>query len=254
MGDLSGRRVTTDDYRHIQLEQTQSTNADCLQKAKEGDPGLLWITAGRQLGGRGRRGRPWISEPGNLYASLLIINAAPMEALSALPLAVAVAVRQAIAAVLPPLALPVEVKWPNDIMIGRKKCCGILLEGEKLPNGDHALVIGCGINIAHKPEQTLYPTTCLRDEGASVTPDEVFTHLFKNMAEVIALWDRGNGTGQVVDMWRSHAMGLGEAITVNLADRSLSGTFGGIDQTGILQLITATGAIVPIAAGDIFFS
>jgi BirA family biotin operon repressor/biotin-[acetyl-CoA-carboxylase] ligase len=78
-----------------------STNIECMERARAGDPGGLWVTANRQTGGRGRRGRPWVSEPGNLYASLLLIDPAPRGAMASLPLAVTVAVYDAVAAVLP---------------------------------------------------------------------------------------------------------------------------------------------------------
>lgn len=254
IGQKASRRYRADDFRHIAVGDTQSTNSDCLEKARAGDPGLLWITASRQLGGRGRRGRAWISEAGNLYASLLLINAAPVDRIGTLPLAVALAVRRTIASVLPPGAPAVEVKWPNDVMIGRKKTSGILLEGERLGNGDYALVIGCGINVAHKPENPLYPTTCLAEEGANPGLEELFARLVLNMTDILNIWDESRGVAAIMAEWRTHAMGLGEAIVVNFPDRSISGTFAGIDDDGILQLVTPSGSVIPVAAGDVFFT
>ena len=86
------------------------------------------VTAERQTGGRGRRGRPWISEAGNLYASLLLIDPAPLARLASLPLAVAVAVHDAVRQVLPADAAPLEIKWPNDLLMHDKKVGGILCE------------------------------------------------------------------------------------------------------------------------------
>ncbi len=113
-----------------------------------------------------------------------------MERLGSLPLAIAVAVHEAVRQVLPHTAERLEVKWPNDILIGRKKTCGILVEGEALPDGRHALVIGIGINVAFMPDNPLYPVTCLREQGSSASPEEVFAHLFASMAEVLDAWDR----------------------------------------------------------------
>lgn len=159
------RRISLGDFRHEALSETSSTNSECLARARAGDSGNLWVTAERQTGGRGRRGRLWVSEPGNLYASLLLIDPAPMERLGSLPLAVAVAVHQAISRVLPPGAEPLEVKWPNDILIGRKKTCGILVEGEGMPDGRYALIVGIGVNVSVMPDNPLYPATCLRQQG-----------------------------------------------------------------------------------------
>lgn len=249
----SGGRISLDDFRHVALDAVGSTNSECLARARQGDPGNLWVTAIRQTGGRGRRGRAWFSEPGNLYASLLLIEPAPVEQLHSLPLAVAVAVHRAIRQVMPPGSAPVEIKWPNDILIDGKKTCGILLEGESLPDGRRALVIGCGINIAVQPDEGLYPVTSLANEGASVSPDELFARLFLTMAETLQVWDRGVGIAATIEQWRAAARGIGETITVNLPDRSLSGRFAGIDEAGRLVLDAGNGMTQAIAAGDVFF-
>ena len=247
------RRISLGDFRHEALPETPSTNTECLARARAGDSGLLWVTAERQTGGRGRRGRPWVSERGNLYASLLLIDPAPMERLASLPLAIAVAVHHAIRSVLPPGAEPLEVKWPNDILIGRKKTCGILVEGERLADGRHAVVIGIGINVSVMPDNPIYPVTCLRDQGSAASPEELFAHLFASMAETLDIWDGGQGIAEVTARWRAVACGIGEKITVNLPDRSISGYFAGIDDNGLLMLDTGTGRMMPIAAGDVFF-
>lgn len=246
-------RLSLDDFRHTALGDVGSTNTECLIRARAGDPGFHWITAARQIEGRGRRGRSWASEPGNLYASLLLIDPAPMDKLHSLPLAVAVAVHQAIQAVMPPGSNPVSIKWPNDILIAGKKCCGILLEGEGLADGRHALVIGCGINVALAPDHGLYPVTSLMAEGAAASPEELFAHLFRSMAETLNIWNRGEGIAEIIARWRSAAGGIGQKITVNLPDRSLSGRFEGIDEDGRLMLDMGAGVVHRIAAGDVFF-
>lgn len=253
MASDTSRRKSVSDFRHVSLSETSSTNTECLERARLGEPGGLWVTADRQTGGRGRRGRAWISEPGNLYASLLLIDPAPMERLGSLPLAVALAVYRAVGAAVPAAVEPVEIKWPNDILIGRKKTCGILIEGERLADGGHALVIGIGINVAVKPDNPLYPVTCLREHGASLSSQELFAHLFSAMAEALAIWNAGEGVREVTALWRQAACGIGEPITVNLPDRSIPGRFAGIDDDGLLLLETADGRMIPIAAGDVFF-
>ncbi|MGE7369812.1 biotin--[acetyl-CoA-carboxylase] ligase [Neorhizobium sp. NPDC001467] len=247
------RRFPLEAFRHLALDEVGSTNTDALAAARAGDQGLLWITARRQNAGRGRRGRAWTSETGNLYATLLLIDPAPIERTASLPLAVALAVRNAIAAVMPPGTPPVEVKWPNDILLERKKTCGILLEAEMLPDGKRALVIGIGINIRHKPDSAQYAVASLEDYGVMASADELFAHLYKEMAEVLESWNEGRGVADVTAQWRSVACGIGEKITVNLPDRSISGRFAGIDDKGLLMLDTGT-ELMPIAAGDVFFA
>ena len=249
----SAGRHRLDAFRHEHLPETASTNTTALERARSGDSGRLWITADRQTGGRGRRGRAWSSEPGNLYASLLLIDAAPVEALASLPLAIAIAVQRAVQAVLPPDGAVAAVKWPNDILIDGAKMCGILIEGERLLDGRHAVVIGIGVNVATAPESGLYPVTTIRASGGTVLPDELFTHLFMEMAAALDLWDAGRGLPDIVAAWRRAAHGIGQPITVNLTDRSIPGRFVDIDETGHLILETDDGPRLRIAAGDVFF-
>jgi BirA family transcriptional regulator, biotin operon repressor / biotin---[acetyl-CoA-carboxylase] ligase len=247
-----GNRYSLEAFRHEALGEVTSTNTECLARARLGDPGNLWVTASRQTAGRGRRGRAWTSETGNLYASLLLIDPAPPEQLASLPLAVALAVHGALRSVLPEAAETLEIKWPNDVLIGRKKTCGILLEGEGLADGRRALVAGIGINMRHRPADAPYGVTSLEEQGAHIVPEELFSHLYREMTEVLNLWDEGRAVDEITARWRRVACGIGEPIRVNLPDRSIEGRFAGIDDRGLLLLDTGN-ATMPIAAGDVFF-
>ncbi|QLF70117.1 biotin--[acetyl-CoA-carboxylase] ligase [Peteryoungia desertarenae] len=250
---MSSRRPALDDFRHIALDVVASTNTECLARARAGDPGLLWVTAQMQTGGRGRRGRTWVSERGNLYSSLLLIDPATAEDMASLPLAVALAVQRTVRTVLPDPETLVEVKWPNDVLIDRRKTSGILMEAERLPDGRMALVIGIGINILARPDDAPYPVTSLSDQGSAISPDELFAHLYRETAEIIATWDRGRGIAAIAREWRKVACGIGEKITVNLPDRSIPGIFAGIDDKGLLLLDRGADGRMTIAAGDVFF-
>jgi BirA family biotin operon repressor/biotin-[acetyl-CoA-carboxylase] ligase len=76
----------------------------------------------------------------------------------------------------------------------------------------------------------------------------------QELAEVLSLWDEGRGVAAVVAAWKQHVKGIGEPITVNLPDRSISGVFSAIDDDGLLLLELATGERMRIASGDVFFS
>src|SRR5690349_8150314 len=94
-----------------------STNVEALRLARQGEHGPLWITARRQTAGRGRRGRSWISEPGNLYATLLLTEPGPVEHWPQLSFVAALAAHDAIVEVAPELAARLAIKWPNDILL-----------------------------------------------------------------------------------------------------------------------------------------
>lgn len=243
------------DFRHIELGDVASTNIECMERARAGDPGGLWITAVRQTGGRARRGRNWVSEPGNLYSSLLLIDPAPWQALASLPMAVTVAVHDAIASVLPVEAgAALRIKWPNDMLISGRKTSGILIEAEQMADGRRAVVIGCGVNVAHFPEAGLYPATCLADQGSAATPQDLFARLVVSMDHMLKAWDQGRGLATIRDAWIDRAQGIGDPVTVNLPDRKIHGLFDGIDDEGRLMLAMPDGSRQMIASGDVFFS
>jgi BirA family biotin operon repressor/biotin-[acetyl-CoA-carboxylase] ligase len=246
--------MKTLDFRHFELGDVASTNVECMERARAGDAGGLWITAARQTGGRGRRGRVWVSEPGNLYSSLLLIDPAPWAQMASLPLAVTLAVHQAVTSVLPGMAEAVRIKWPNDVLIDGCKTAGILIEAEQLPDGRRAVVIGCGVNVGHRPDTGLYPATCLAEQGSAATPQELFAHLVVSMSEALAIWDEGRGLARIRDAWLERADGIGKPVTVNLPDHQIHGVFDGIDGEGRLMLALPDGRKQMIASGDVFFS
>src|ERR1700693_4292463 len=103
--------------RHITYETLGSTNSEALALARAGERGPIWITARRQSAGRGRRGRGWGSEAGNLYASLLLTNPAPSEKAAELSFVTALAVYDAVVALDKSIAGRLALKWPNDVLI-----------------------------------------------------------------------------------------------------------------------------------------
>jgi BirA family biotin operon repressor/biotin-[acetyl-CoA-carboxylase] ligase len=228
-----------------------STNVEALALARAGEPGPLWVTAERQTAGRGRRGNAWASEPGNLYASLLITDAAPSPLLPELCFVVALAVRDAICAVSPGLAPVLKLKWPNDLLLDGAKIVGILIEAERVGSAT-AAVIGIGINCAHHPEGTLYAATDLNAHGAAISPSQMFKSLSAAMVKWLAFWDRGRGFAAVREEWLTHAAGIGSDIVVRLPNRQLAGKFESLDQTGRLMLRLPEGHLEAITAGEVF--
>lgn len=241
------------DYRHINLGSVTSTSDVCFQKAGEGEASGLWVLAESQTGGRGRRGRAWVSKPGNFYASLLLIDDGRPD-LSALPLAVAVAVARAIDYILPDNAPKTHVKWPNDILIAGQKVCGMLLEVEMLENGQRAIVLGCGINMAHHPSEALYPTCATSGYGSDATPHQLLPYIMAEISDILDIWDNGQHISAIRKLWLDKAAGVGQLIEVRLPNKSLSGLFVGLAQNGNLILKRDDGSQLQIAAGDVFLS
>jgi len=258
------------------LAVTGSTNVEARLRTRRGESGPLWITAAEQTAGRGRRGRPWISPPGNLYASLLLSDPSPFDRAPELAFVAALALRDAIIAEATALAPQLRFKWPNDLLLSAKKCAGILIEGEvgmereKGPNKRVAVVIGIGVNCVSHPDMTsdggtvsqsspppgadtvAFPATDLLAHGADITPRQLFHRLSATMCRRISQWDRGNGFSATLGDWLTCASGIGEEITVRDGVADMPGRFIGLDQSGRLVLGLSGGRTKKISAGDVF--
>jgi BirA family transcriptional regulator, biotin operon repressor / biotin---[acetyl-CoA-carboxylase] ligase len=243
-------RASAAGVRLLAHDEIDSTNAEALRLMRQGEHGPLWITAERQSAGRGRRGRKWISVPGNLHASLLLSNPGPVEHWPQLSFVAALAVHDAVVEVAPEVRPMLELKWPNDLLLSGAKFAGILIEGEGKEE-EGAVAIGIGVNCTAHPAGAAYPATDLAAGGARVTAATLFAALSVKMQGRLAQWNSGNGFATIRADWLARAAGLGETIHIALADRELSGRFEGLDDAGCLVLIAPDGAKTVVAAGDV---
>src|SRR5215469_6182751 len=133
-------RASAAGVRLISHELLPSTNIEALALARNGERGPLWVTAGEQTAGRGRRGRSWVSAAGNLFASLLLTDPAPPEHWPELAFVAALAIHDAVAEVAPAIRPQLAIKWPNDLLLRSAKFAGILAEGEGAEGG--AVAVG----------------------------------------------------------------------------------------------------------------
>jgi BirA family biotin operon repressor/biotin-[acetyl-CoA-carboxylase] ligase len=238
--------------RLLSLDAVSSTNAEAFARARAGERGPLWITARRQTAGRGRRGRAWVSEPGNLYASLLLTDPAPPQRAAELSLVAALAVHDALVECAAMLGPQLKLKWPNDVLCDGAKLAGILVEGESLPGRPLVVVIGIGVNCARHPANAAYPATSLAAAGVLVTPETLAQALIRTMAARLSEWERGENFAAIRAAWLRRAAGLGAPARVRLPERELEGVAETLDETGRLVLRLADGRLERIAAGEMF--
>ena len=251
-----GRLPAAADGRSWRVERfaaLASTNDAALERARAGDLGHLWIVADRQTSGRGRRGRVWVSESGNLHATALLIDPCAVRHLAELPFVAVVAAHRAVAGHVAGGESRVRIKWPNDLMVDGRKVAGILLESTRLADGRTAVAVGIGINCKHAPSGTEMPATSLLAAGSAVLPEVLFDDLGAALARVFEIWDGGVGFAAVRADWLAHAVGIGAPIRVRLVAGEESGVFEAIDTAGRLVLRTADGEKRTISAGDVFF-
>ena len=232
--------------RVLALDTIGSTNADALERARGGERGPLWVTATRQTAGRGRRSRIWVSEPGNLYATLLLTDAASPDVAAQLSFVAALAVFDAVARQAPHIASRLALKWPNDGLIDGCKFAGSLIEAEGA-----AIAIGMGVNCVHHPAATAFPSTDLAAAGVRATPDSVLTALMPAMTSRLVQWNRGAGFPVVRAEWLQRAFRLGKNVRVSLPDGECDGRFEAIDDVGRMVLRRADGTVETITAGDV---
>ncbi len=237
----------------LAFETIGSTNAEALARAQAGEWGPLFVVAGRQSAGRGRRGRAWFSEPGNLYATLLVVDPAPAVASPQICFVAALALHDAVLDACAGLAPDhLQLKWPNDLLLDRAKVSGILVEGTALADGKLAAAIGIGVNCAHHPADTPFPASNFAAAGFALSPAALLVRLGERWNERAREWNRGEGFAAIRSAWLARATGIGHAIEVRLSDRTLAGTFEAIDEAGALLLRKQDGGREAISAGDVF--
>lgn len=237
-------------YRRHHLETVGSTNSVAMDLARAGEAGRLWVTADRQTGGRGRRGRQWVSEPGNLYSSVLVRDPGPVERLAELPLVAAVALARALEAACDAEGR-IALKWPNDLIVDGAKISGILAESAFLGDGRLVAVIGIGVNVAHHPDLPGYKTTSLATLGWPADVERVFAFLADAFADRLAAWNGGSGFAAIREDWLSRAWKLGEAVDIRQGDSIRSGRFVTLDAAGRIVLEGADGSRETFSAGDV---
>ena len=246
---LRSRLVATGRWRRVDVvPKTGSTNADLAAAARAGEAAGAVLITEYQSAGRGRRDRSWTAPPGSGLAMSVLLGPPPGAAWTWLPLTAGVAVVQGLARIAP---VTWVLKWPNDVLIGGRKVCGILAERVDTPAGP-ACVIGMGINVAMRQEDLPVPTaTSLALECPAGPPPrtEVAAAVLDELAAALARWTV-NADAVAAD-YRSSCDTLGREVTVTLAaGRVLRGRAVDVDRQGCLLVDTADGREV-IGAGDV---
>jgi BirA family biotin operon repressor/biotin-[acetyl-CoA-carboxylase] ligase len=241
--------------RILTFEELDSTDSEALRRAEAGADLPLWIITKAQTSGRGRRGREWVSQPGNLFCSGLYSASDDAGHDSQKSFVAALAIYEALAEYVSPDLL--SIKWPNDVLLDGKKVSGILLE-----RTSNALCIGVGINLLSRPEIDDQETACVIDyiEEALINDPEPILEMPEPVLAILAAkytqWSTrhdAEGFAPIRDAWRKRAAGLGGAVRVNLANESFTGYAKGLGEDGAFIVQLDNGDRRSIHAGDVFF-
>jgi len=229
-----------------------STNTELVRAAAE-DPGA-WpapavLVTDHQTAGRGRLGRSWSARPGDSLAiSVLLRPAVPRERLGWLSLAAGAAMTQALEG----LGVAARAKWPNDVLIGDRKVCGVLAEALV----DGGVVIGAGLNHAAPRDALPVPTaTSLAAEGGPTDPDLLVAAYLDRLLALVAALERAGGDPEASGVRAAvlAASGtLGRRVRVDAAGGPVVGTAVDIDAAGRVVVDRGpTGGRTACATGDV---
>lgn len=233
--------------------ETGSTNTDAIGLAEAGAPDYTLVWARSQTAGRGRFRRPWLSEPGNLYCSIVLHVTSDLPTLDTLPVVSGLAVGRT-ASTFVNAGPRIEYKWINDVLAGGRKIAGILSEGSYDTGW---AVVGIGVNVRHSPEihNRAYEATCLADAtGRDVLVEDVLSVFATQFHRLVEHWRARGLDATLRDEYLASMWRLGHPIDVAFnADKSerLTGVNRGIDELGRLILERPDGTLRTVQAGDV---
>ena len=234
-------------------KETESTNEDAKYLAEEGMEHGSLVVADSQTGGRGRRGREWISPPGEAISMSLLLrpdfspNKAPM-----LTLLMAVSVAEVISGLYQDLK--VSIKWPNDVLVSERKVCGILTEMSAEPDFIHHVVIGVGINV----NQTYFPkevediAISLRmAHGEMLDRAQIIVGIMDYFEYYYGIFAERLDVSDFVNIYDSYLVNRGREVRVLDPKGEYEGVAEGINDKGELIVHLKDGSVRTVASGEV---
>jgi BirA family biotin operon repressor/biotin-[acetyl-CoA-carboxylase] ligase len=244
-GSLFGKRVS-------HFFRTDSTNRVAFELGHDGEAEGAVVVAEEQTAGRGRAGRSWVSERGTgIYVTVLLRpKLAPVQA----PLLTMMAGISARAAVEAVTGLNVDLKWPNDLMIGGKKVGGILTEMHAEPALVRFVIVGIGINVNQEkfPAEIAGVATSLRVESGRLhSRVEILVRLLREFEKDYLRLVR-DGSASVVNTFQEvSSYALGKKVRVVTGAETFTGVTAGLTAEGLLRVERSGGEIITVIAGDV---
>jgi BirA family transcriptional regulator, biotin operon repressor / biotin---[acetyl-CoA-carboxylase] ligase len=239
------------------FEKTGSTNDVALAWAADGALDLTLVVAGEQTAGRGRGGHSWYTAPGAALAFSLIFRPLPGEE-HTIPLFSALGAL-AVCEVLAAQGFHPEIKWPNDVLLSRRKVCGVLAESIWTGAKVDSLVLGIGLNIKPEalppPDQLDFPATCLEAEAPLPRQNvESFEQviLLQQILQAVRYWRVMMTSSVFIHTWERRLAFRGEQVEVWMEGQAgRKGQVDGLEQDGRLRLLSPKGHAFSVQFGEV---
>ena len=244
---LQTRRLGRTLIARAEADSTNDVVWEALaQNAGEG----VTVVADAQPKGRGREGRRWHLAPQRgLALSVALFQGCDGPAIATVPLAAGLAMARAAEK----LGLDARLKWPNDLLAGTRKLCGILCESRRAGARD-VVVVGAGVNVLEQqddfPQELRGLATSFAMEGVRVSREEVAAEFLNALEPLWGAHEEG-GRESVIDAWRARASFWGLPVTVRTPSGPLTGVARDLDPSGGLVLRLESGREVVALAGDV---
>lgn len=235
--------------------ETASTNATLRELALGGAPEGTVVLADCQTAGRGRAGKPWFSPPGvNLYASVLV---RPAERPAGVPL-LAFATSLAVADAVRELGLPVAIKWPNDVLVRRRKVAGTLTEAAIHEERVEHVILGVGVNVnvTHAAlrealGESALAATSIREALGQPVDRSAFAAAYLSALDEWLTIHRLQGSGPLLRSWRELDIVTGRRVEVRDGRETIEGRALGVDDDGRLRVADHDGRVHVIVTGEV---
>jgi len=233
---------------HDRLGSTNATMRERFFAPGSIGHGLV-IAAREQTSGRGRQDRKWLSAPNtNLCFSLFLATTAPLIQVPSLTMAAALAVTD----LLNSMGIRATPKWPNDVLVGDRKICGILSERVEQASKS-GIIVGIGLNVNMSCDEAAVidrpATSILIEKGQATDPSRLLAALLPQLEFWIDRWT-GGGFSAIREVWTEKAGPIGKQLSVHDGDLRKVGTLAGFGDHGELLLETLSG-LETIWSGDV---
>lgn len=233
-------------------QQIDSTNIRAKQLGEEGAPHGTLVVADNQNGGRGRRGRGWISpEQQNIYMSILLRPDFSPEQAPMLTLVMAYSVVQGI---MKYAGVKVQIKWPNDVVLNGKKICGILTEMSAEIDYINHVVIGVGINVNMSeilPELVATATSIKRETGRRLKRAELIAAVIERFEENYALFRKAGDLGSMMKGYNDLLVNKDREVKILEPGNEYTGCALGINEKGELLVRRDDETVTAVYAGEV---